>query len=119
LGRPNYLWDYEQWTVGNLVRATWATRADRGQVSFAPLFGGRCQNILPYVGKRFTDETQSYEARLPDGSRVHILLSLSGRDRLSISIRKFSKTAFELNGLLKLKALNEEAKEFLELAVPR
>lgn len=75
------------------------------------------KNILQYVGKRLADDTQSYEARLPDGSRVHILLPPSSRDRLCLTIRKFSRTVLDLNGLVKLGTMTDEVKEFLELCV--
>lgn len=75
------------------------------------------KNILQYVGKRLSDETQSYEARLPDGSRVHVLMPPSSRERLCLTIRKFSKMVLDLKGLLTLGTLTEEAKEFLELCV--
>lgn len=75
------------------------------------------KNILQYVGKRLTEENQSYEARLPDGSRVHILLPPSSRERLCITIRKFSKMTLDLNELVRLGTLSEEAKEFLEICV--
>lgn len=75
------------------------------------------KNILQYVGKRLSDETQSYEARLPDGSRVHILMPPSSRERLCLTIRKFSKMVLDLKGLVGLGTLSEESKEFLELCV--
>lgn len=75
------------------------------------------KNVLQYAGKRLTEETQSYEARLPDGSRVHILLPPSSRDRLCLTIRKFSRKVLDLESLVKLGTITDEAKEFLELCV--
>jgi pilus assembly protein CpaF len=75
------------------------------------------RNILQFVGKRLTDDTQSYDARLPDGSRVHILLPPSAREGVCVTIRKFSRTVLTLAGLVERGALTEEAREFLELAV--
>lgn len=75
------------------------------------------KNVLQYVGKRLTDEIQSYEARLPDGSRVHIVLPPSSRERLCLTIRKFSRKILDLDALVGLGSVTEEAKEFMELCV--
>jgi pilus assembly protein CpaF len=75
------------------------------------------RNILQYAGKRLTEETQSYDARLPDGSRVHILLSPSSRERDCVTIRKFSRSLLGLSELVARGALSEAVREFLELAV--
>jgi pilus assembly protein CpaF len=57
------------------------------------------------------------DARLPDGSRVHIILPPSSRQGTCISIRKFHKSTFDLGALVERGSLSAEAAEFLELAV--
>ncbi len=57
------------------------------------------------------------DARLPDGSRVHIIippLSLSGP---LITIRKFSKKRLNLEELIKLGSLNSESVDYLQRCV--
>jgi pilus assembly protein CpaF len=57
------------------------------------------------------------DARLPDGSRVNVVLpplSLSGP---LLTIRKFSKKRWDLGDLVKINSLPHNAKEFLEAAI--
>lgn len=75
------------------------------------------RNILQYAGRRLADETQSYDARLPDGSRVHVLLPPSARNGPCVTIRKFSRRVLDLDRLVAIGALTEEAREFLAIAV--
>jgi len=75
------------------------------------------RNIAQYVGKRLVPEVPSIEARLPDGSRVHIVQAPSARKGLCMAIRKFSKHKLDLAGLISKGALTEEAGEFLGLCV--
>lgn len=94
-------------------------RIERGHAQFpsAQVLEAAVRNILQYVGKRLTSDTQSYDARLPDGSRVHILLPPSSREGTCVTIRKFSRTVLDLPGLVARGALTDEAREFLELVV--
>jgi pilus assembly protein CpaF len=57
------------------------------------------------------------DARLPDGSRVHVIVPPSARNGCCISIRKFKKSTFNLASLVHSGSISEEAKEFLGLAV--
>ncbi len=75
------------------------------------------RNIAQYVGKRLTPENVSVEARLPDGSRVHIVQSPAARKGICVAIRKFSKNKLDVNGLIKSGSLTDESAEFLDIAV--
>lgn len=75
------------------------------------------RNIAQYVGKRMTPEEPSIEARLPDGSRVHIIQAPAARKGLCATIRKFSKSTLDLPALVKSGTLTDEAAEFLELCM--
>lgn len=46
------------------------------------------RNIAQFVGKRLIPEQPSLEARLPDGSRVHIVQPPASRKGLCATIRK-------------------------------
>jgi pilus assembly protein CpaF len=73
--------------------------------------------IVGAVGRRIDESSPMVDARLPDGSRVNAVippLSLSGA---LLTIRKFSKRRLDLNDLVRLHALSEEAVDFLERCV--
>lgn len=57
------------------------------------------------------------DTRLSDGSRVNIVLSPISIDGAAISIRKFPKKPFEMQDLIRIKAISEEAAQFLETLV--
>ncbi len=75
------------------------------------------RNICQFVGKRLVPENASLEARLPDGSRVHIVQPPAARKGICIAIRKFSKHQLSLQSLIEFDALTDEAAEFLGLCV--
>jgi pilus assembly protein CpaF len=75
------------------------------------------RNVAQFVGKRLTPENPSIEARLPDGSRVHIVQPPAARNGMCATIRKFARQSLTLDGLVEFKALTEEAAEFLSLCV--
>lgn len=57
------------------------------------------------------------DTRLPDGSRVNIVLPPAALDGPAVTIRKFSKAPYTMERLTQLGALSEEAREYLEEAV--
>jgi pilus assembly protein CpaF len=74
-------------------------------------------NIAEYSHRRIGGEIHSVDARLPDGSRVHIIIPPSSRVGICISIRKFKKSIFSLESLIQWGSITSEAAEFLKLAV--
>jgi pilus assembly protein CpaF len=74
-------------------------------------------NIAEFVDRPLDDDHPHVDARLPDGSRVHIIIPPLSRVGICISIRKFSKRRFNLEELVEKKSLTKEAKEYLEIAV--
>jgi pilus assembly protein CpaF len=73
--------------------------------------------IVAEVGRRVDESSPMVDARLPDGSRVNVIippLSLSGA---IITIRKFSKRRLHLNELTRLGTISTEAVEFLKRCV--
>lgn len=75
------------------------------------------RNLAQYTNKRITDTTARFDSRLPDGSRVHVLLPRVSRKGLCISIRKFSRSGFSLEGLAESGSISPEVKEYLEIMV--
>jgi len=56
-----------------------------------------CTRIVSQVGRRVDESSPLCDARLPDGSRVNIIIPPLAIDGASISIRKFSKQGITLD----------------------
>lgn len=74
-------------------------------------------NLLQYTGKRLSNEHPLVDSRLPDGSRVHVVLSSVCRNGICVTIRKFSKANFGADHLVELGSWTPEAMEYLKVAV--
>jgi pilus assembly protein CpaF len=74
-------------------------------------------NVLQYTGKRMDPMHPLIDSRLPDGSRVHVVLAPLCRTGTCMTIRKFAKKMFDAEHLVKLGTWTEEAKEYIELMV--
>ncbi len=74
-------------------------------------------NIAQFVGREINTEQPILDARLPDGSRVHVIIPPSSRRGVCLTIRKFRQDALTLPDFVRLESLTEAAAEFLELAV--
>lgn len=74
-------------------------------------------NLLQYTGKRLDPENPLVDSRLPDGSRVHVVLSPPSRSGLCVSIRKFARVMFDAAHLIELGSWTPETMEYLRLAV--
>src|SRR5213596_1667667 len=73
--------------------------------------------IVARIGRRVDESSPMVDARLPDGSRVNIIippLSLSGP---LITIRKFSKKRLTLDEMIRIGTLNAEAVDYLQRCV--
>ena len=73
--------------------------------------------IVAEVGRRVDESSPMVDARLPDGSRVNIIippLSLSGP---LITIRKFAKTRMWMEDLVKNGTFSAESVDFLERCI--
>jgi pilus assembly protein CpaF len=73
--------------------------------------------MVAQVGRRVDESSPMVDARLPDGSRVNVIippLSLSGP---LLTIRKFSKTRLTLADMVRIGTLSQEAVDFLTLSV--
>ena len=74
-------------------------------------------NMAEYSGRRIGGVRHSVDARLPDGSRVHIIVPPSSRQGVCISIRRFKKSTFSLERMVNFGTMSSEVAEFLQLAV--
>ena len=75
------------------------------------------RNVAQYTGKRITSHTARFDSRLPDGSRVHIILPKCARNGLCLSIRKFRRARLTLESLEESGSLDPAAKRYIETAV--
>lgn len=62
------------------------------------------RNIAQYVGRVLSEERPQLDARLPDGSRIHIVLSPVARQGPVVCIRKFFKDQLDMDRLVALGA---------------
>ncbi|MGE0755663.1 MAG: CpaF family protein [Pirellulaceae bacterium] len=74
-------------------------------------------NIAEYVNRVVDEDHHSMDARLPDGSRVHVIIPPTSRGGTHISIRKFKKSNSDLDALVRWGSLSSEAAEFLRIVV--
>jgi Flp pilus assembly CpaF family ATPase len=74
-------------------------------------------NVAQFMGRRVNEENPYLDARLPDGSRVAIVLPPCSRKGPCIAIRKFSKEKLTLQDLIRFGSLSEEIVAFLDIAV--
>ncbi|MFA7230830.1 MAG: CpaF family protein, partial [Victivallaceae bacterium] len=85
--------------------------ADNSQVQSA------IERIVSPLGRRIDESSPMVDARLADGSRVNAIippLSLVGP---SITIRKFSKTPYQVPDLIRFGTITEDIAKFLEVCV--
>ena len=74
-------------------------------------------NVLQYTGKRMDPEHPLIDSRLPDGSRVHVILEPLCRTSTCVTIRKFAKTMFDAQHLIRIGSWTEEVMEYLQILV--
>ncbi|MEM1107508.1 MAG: ATPase, T2SS/T4P/T4SS family [Planctomycetota bacterium] len=74
-------------------------------------------NILQFTGKSLADEDTLVDARLPDGSRVHVAKSPCARHGTVMNIRKFSTMMLDIDWLIQLGSLTTQARDYLKVAV--
>jgi len=74
-------------------------------------------NVLQYTGKRIDPERPLVDSRLPDGSRVHVVLSPLCRNGTCMSIRKFSRLNLNADHLLQYGSWTKEVMDYLRVCV--
>jgi len=68
-------------------------------------------------GRRVDQSSPMVDARLPDGSRVNVILPPLAVDGPSVTIRKFTSSGLRTEDLVAMGSLSASAAEFLEQAV--
>ncbi len=74
-----------------------------------------CQRIVSHVGRRVDESSPICDARLPDGSRVNVIISPLSIDGAVLTIRKFKKDKLTLDQLVKFGAISAEGAEILRI----
>lgn len=75
------------------------------------------RKIVGFVGRRVDNNEPIADARLPDGSRVHIVLKGIALKGTTVTIRKFSKNKLTIKNLIAFGSIDEKSAEFLGAAV--
>jgi pilus assembly protein CpaF len=73
--------------------------------------------IVSRVGRRVDEASPMVDARLPDGSRVNVVLPPVALDGSMLTIRKFAREAFTANDLIGFGTLTTEVAQFLYACV--
>lgn len=74
------------------------------------------RRLVSKVGRRIDDSQPLVDARMPDGSRLNVVISPIALDGTSISIRKFGKGKKTLADLIEYGSINEMMANFLVIA---
>ena len=74
------------------------------------------RRLVGKVGRRIDDSQPLVDARMPDGSRLNVVISPISIDGTSMSIRKFGKGNITLGELIKFGSMNEIMANFLVIA---
>ncbi len=80
------------------------------------LLGG-VKNIAQFVGKTLNELNPRMDARLPDGSRVHVVLPPCARNGISVAIRRFGKFDLSLEKLIEYGSISPVAARFIDICV--
>jgi pilus assembly protein CpaF len=68
-----------------------------------------CQRIVSQVGRRVDESSPICDARLPDGSRVNVIVPPLALDGPTLTIRKFKKDKLRMKDLVAFQSVSEAA----------
>jgi pilus assembly protein CpaF len=74
------------------------------------------RNIAEYINRPIDAQNPTMDGRLPDGSRVHVVIPPASRSGIVVTIRRFRKASFDLENLVTMGSLNPTTAEFLSIA---
>jgi pilus assembly protein CpaF len=81
--------------------------ADNGQLM------NICQRIVSQVGRRVDESSPICDARLPDGSRVNVIVPPLALEGPTLTIRKFKRDRLTLDQLVELGSISPEGRTLL------
>lgn len=73
--------------------------------------------IVAPLGRRINEASPLVDARLPDGSRVNVVIPPIALNGPTITIRKFSRKPMTVDDLVRRSALTQEVADFLRVCV--
>jgi len=74
-----------------------------------------CQRIVSQIGRRVDESSPICDARLPDGSRVNVIVPPLAVDGAALTIRKFKRDKLTLDQLIELGAISPAGAEILRI----
>ncbi len=74
-----------------------------------------CQRIVSQMGRRVDESSPMCDARLPDGSRVNVIVNPLAVDGPTLTIRKFKKDKLKLRDLVQFGSISPEGAEILAI----
>lgn len=74
-----------------------------------------CQRIVGVIGRRVDESSPICDARLPDGSRVNVIIPPLAVDGCTMTIRKFAKEKLTLDKLVDFKAMTPACAEMIKI----
>ncbi|TGU70164.1 CpaF family protein [Geomonas terrae] len=75
------------------------------------------ERIVSKVGRRIDESSPYVDARLPDGSRVNVIIPPLALDGPVLSIRRFGRDPLTMKDLVQLETVDERMAQLLEAAV--
>ena len=74
-----------------------------------------CQRIVSQIGRRVDESSPICDARLPDGSRVNVIVPPLAIDGPALTIRKFKRDKLTLEQLVRYNSITPEGAEILKV----
>ncbi|ADO75278.1 Type II secretion system protein E [Stigmatella aurantiaca DW4/3-1] len=78
---------------------------------------GAARNMAQFVGRLLNDERPRLDARLPDGSRIHVVIPPIARRGTTISIRKFFREKLNIDALIKYQSLTPPMARLIDAGI--
>lgn len=75
------------------------------------------EKIVAPIGRRIDESSPMVDARLPDGSRVNVIIPPLALKGPTITIRKFSKDPYTIDDLIRFGTVTKDMAVFLEACV--
>src|SRR5437762_5730484 len=75
------------------------------------------ERIIAPIGRRVDESSPMVDARLPDGSRVNVVIPPVAPKSPTITIRKFRADKLQMNDLVNASTVTEDMVEFLKACV--
>ncbi|MCL4715746.1 MAG: CpaF family protein [Hyphomonadaceae bacterium] len=95
--------------VGGKISKTGIRFRDNGQLM------NICQRIVSQVGRRVDESSPICDARLPDGSRVNVIVPPLAIDGPTLTIRKFKKDKLKLSNLVEFGSISPAGAKILQI----